>query len=251
MNTIIKLCKDNGASILTGLGVAGVFSTAVMAAKATPKALDILEQKEQYKQQEYGQPLTRFEKALVMIPAYIPTILMGTATTACIIGANHINQVKQASLMAAYTYLDSEYKAYQQKTKEIFSEEGEKKVREELEKERFIHKEYGDPGEKKLFYDEFSNRYFEMSIHELLLAVYEANRMYNYLGEISLNNFYEFLDLKPIELGKTLGWNSYKDMECYGFCWLEVRWERIETPDNLEAYAIRFEIDPSKDYKEW
>ena len=34
MNTITKLCKENGATILTGLGVAGVVSTAVMTANS-------------------------------------------------------------------------------------------------------------------------------------------------------------------------------------------------------------------------
>lgn len=251
MNTITKLCKENGATILTGLGVAGVVSTAVMAARATPKAISLLAEKEMYKQENYGESLTRFEKALAMAPAYIPAILMGTATVGCILGANHLNKVRQADLLAAYACLDATFKDYQAKVKDIFGEAGEKKVREELEKERFISEKYGDPSEKKLFYDEFSNRYFEMSIHELLKAIYDANRMYNYLGELKLNELYEYLGLKKIDIGETLGWNAQKDWECYGFSWIEVRWEQIETPDNLEAFAIRFEIDPAKDYEEW
>ena len=251
MNTITKLCKENGATILTGLGVVGVASTAVMAARATPKAISLLAEKEMHKQENYGEGLTRFEKALAMAPAYIPAILMGTATVGCILGANHLNKVRQADLLAAYACLDATFKDYQAKVKDIFGEAGEKKVREELEKERFISEKYGDPSEKKLFYDEFSNRYFEMSIHELLKAIYDANRMYNYLGELKLNELYEYLGLKKIDIGETLGWNAQKDWECYGFSWIEVRWEQIETPDNLEAFAIRFEIDPAKDYEEW
>ena len=248
---IIELCKQNGASILTGLGVAGVFSTAVLAAKDTPKALRLLEEKEEYKLEHYGHKLTKTEKVLAMIPAYLPTILMGTATTACILGANHINKQNQAALIAAYTYLDSEYKAYQNKVKDIFGEAAEKKVKEEIAKDKYRHEKYGDPSEKKLFYDEFSNRYFEMSIHEILQAMYEANRIYAYLGELTLNGLYEFLHLKPIDIGETLGWSAGKDWECYGFAWLDISWESIETPDNLEAYAIKFNIDPSKDFQEW
>ena len=248
---IIELCKQNSASILTGLGVAGVFSTAVLAAKDTPKALRLLEEKEEYKLEHYGCKLTKTEKIFAMIPAYIPTILMGTATTACILGANHINKQNQAALIAAYTYLDSEYKAYQNKVKDIFGEAAEKKVLEEIEKDKYRHEQYGDPSEKKLFYDEFSNRYFEMSIHEILQAMYEANRIYAYLGELTLNGLYEFLHLKPIDIGETLGWSAGKDWECYGFAWLDISWEAIETPDNLEAYAIKFNIDPSKDFQEW
>ena len=251
MNTITKLCKENGATILTGLGVAGVVSTAVMAARATPKAISLLAEKEMYKQENYGESLTRFEKALAMAPAYIPAILMGTATTACILGANHLNKVRQTELLAAYACLDASFKDYQAKVKDIFGEAGEKKVREELENERFISEKYGDPAEKKLFYDEFSKRYFEMSMFEILKATYDANRMYNILGEMSLNQLYEFFNLAPTELGEGLGWNASKEFACGQYAWIDIRWEPIETPDNLEAFGIAFAIDPSNDFLEW
>lgn len=248
---VIKLCKQNGASILTGLGALGVVSTAVMTAQATPKAIKLLAEKEMYKQEEYGEPLTRFEKILAMTPAYIPAALMGMATITCILGANHINQVKQAELMAAYTYLDSTFKEYRNKVKDIYGEEAEKRVVKELEKERYICEKFGDPSETKLFYDEFSNRYFEMSAYEFLKATYEANRMFSVLGDMSLNQLYEFFNLAPTELGETLGWNASKDWECVGYSWINIRWETIESPDGLEAYGVCFDIDPSNDFQSW
>lgn len=248
---LIKLCKDNSTNILTGLGVLGVVSTAVLAAKATPKALDILAEKEEYKQEEYGESLTLFEKAISVAPAYMPAVLMGTATVACILGANHINQVKQANLMAAYTCLDATYKDYRNKVKDILGEDGAKRIDKELEKERYICEKHGDPTIKRLFYDEFSGRYFEKSIYEMLKATYDANRIYGMLGEMSLNQLYEFFDLAPTELGKQIGWNAAKDWECYNFAWLDISWEPIETPDGLEAFGVCFNIDPSKDFQEW
>lgn len=252
MNKLIDICKDNGANILTGLGVVGVASTAIMAAKATPKALDILAEKEEYKKEHYyGESLTRFEKVLAVIPPYLPAILMGTATTACILGANHINHIKQANLLAAYTCLDASFKEYRNKVKDIYGEEGEKRVVEELEKERYISEQYGDPSEKRLFYDEFSKRYFEMSIFEILKATYDANRMYNILGEMSLNELYEFFNLSPVKIGEGLGWNASKEFACGHYAWIDIRWEPIETPDNLEAFALVFAIDPNDDFREW
>lgn len=247
----MKFCKDNSSTILTGLGVTGVISTAVMAAKATPKALDILEEKEEYKQEHYGEPLTRFEKFLAVAPIYIPAALMGTATVACILGANHINQVKQANLMAAYTCLDASYKEYRNKVKEVLGEKAAEQVDKEMEKERYMCEQFGDPSEKRLFYDEFSNRYFEMSIYEVLKATYDANRMYGVLGEMSLNQLYEFFNLSPTEVGESLGWNAAKDWECFGFSWIDIRWEQIQTPDGLEAFGICFNIDPSNDFQGW
>ena len=123
MEKVKNFCVENSASILTGLGVVGVASTAVLAATATPKALRLLEEKEKFKQEEYGYSLTRFEKVLAVAPAYIPAVLAGLATTSCILGANRINRYKQASLISAYTYLDSTFKEYQRKVKEVFGED--------------------------------------------------------------------------------------------------------------------------------
>ena len=242
---------DHGADVLTGLGVVGVFSTAVMAAKDTPKALEILKEKDDYKVEKYGYHLTRFEKALAMAPAYIPAILMGTATAGCILGANHVNKQNQAALVAAYTYLHSEYDSYKRKVKEIFGEEAEKKVREELEKDIYLHETYGSVDEKRLFYDEYSKRYFEMSLYEFQRNIYEINRIYNHMGELSLNEFYEFFKLDSTELGDKLGWNSAKDWECYNFSWIEAHLVEIETPDNLQAFGMVFNIAPSDDWQEW
>ena len=48
MENLKDLCINNSASILTGLGVVGVIGTAVVTAKLTPKALDILEEREKF-----------------------------------------------------------------------------------------------------------------------------------------------------------------------------------------------------------
>ena len=111
---------DNKATILTYMGVAGVFGTAYLAVKAKPKAEELMAKKEVYKIQNYGEELTRFECFLAVAPAYIPTALMGMGTIACILGANHINQEKQAMLTSAYAYLNCNYNEYRNKVKELF-----------------------------------------------------------------------------------------------------------------------------------
>ena len=242
---------DNGARVLTGASILGLVGTAVMAAKDTPKALEILQEKEDYKVEKYGHKLTRIEKAIALVPGYLPTILTGTATAACILGANYMNEKHQASIIAAYTQLFNSYDQYQRKVKEIFGEEAEKKIREELEKDRYLHETYGSVDDTRLFYDEYSKRYFEMSLYEFQRVMYELNRIYNHVGEITLNEFYEFLQLDPVDIGDKLGWNGHKDWECVGFSWIEAHLVEIETPDNLQAFGIVFNIDPSKDFQEW
>ena len=251
MKNVKDLCVNNSASILTGLGVVGVASTAVLAAKATPKALRLLEEKEQYKQDEYGYSLTRFEKVLAMAPAYIPAALTGLATITCILGANRINQIEQASLISAYTYLDRSFDEYQRKVKEIFGEDGERKVCEELEKEVELYNKFGSLHEKRLFYDEISKRYFEMSMYEMKEAEYNMNRMFNFLGSLKLNEVYEFFNLGPTEYGETVGWAALRDWEVIGYSWIEATFDEIETPDGLQAFLIKFNMEPTKDYLQW
>ena len=251
MNKIKNFCDQNGMNILTGLGVVGVATTAVLAAKATPKALELLQEKDEYKQEAYGEPLTRFEKVLAMAPAYIPAVLTGLATVSCIVGMNRVSYTKQASLISAYTYLNSSYEEYRRKVKEVFGEEGEAKVRAELGREIELYEKYGSLHEPRLFYDEISNRYFEMSMYEMKEAEYNMNRMFNFLGALKLNEVYEFFNLGPTEYGESVGWAALRDWEVIGYSWIEVTFDEITTHDGLQAFVIRFNMQPTKDYLQW
>ena len=91
MNNLLLSCKKfinrNGSTILTTIGGVGVVATTVMAVKATPKAVQLLEEAELQK----DEPLTVIDKIKVAGPIYIPTIITGAATIACIFGANVLN----------------------------------------------------------------------------------------------------------------------------------------------------------------
>ena len=193
--------------------------------------------------------ITKFEKVLAMAPAYIPAVLTGLATMSCIIGMNRVSYTKQASLMSAYAYLNSSYEEYRRKVKEVFGEEGAIKVDEELEKEMELFNQYGSLHEKHLFYDEYSKRYFEMSLYEIKEAEYKINRMFNFLGSLKLNEVYEFLGLEPVKVGDEVGSSAFKDWECLGFSWIELLFEEVKTPDGMLALSLKFNMDPSADYE--
>ena len=251
MEKVKNFCVENGATILTGLGVVGVVGTAVLAATETPKALRLLEEKERYVQEVYGEELTRFEKILAVTPAYMPAVLSGLATVSCILGANHINKKQQAALTAAYTQLATLTNEYRRKVREVFGEEGEAKVCQELNKEVELYTKYGSLHETRLFYDEISKRYFEMSMYEMKEAEYNMNRMFNFLGALKLNEVYEFFNLGPTEYGESVGWAALRDWEVIGYSWIEATFDEVTTSDGLQAFAIRFNMQPTKDYLQW
>jgi len=205
----LSFCKHNSASILTGFGVVGVIATAVSVAKATPLALDILEEQQEIVMEKEMRHLTKFEEALCVLPSYIPSIALGLATITCIISSNHISKQKQAMLTSAYALLNEQYGEYRNKVTQIFGADGEAKVREEIAKDHYTKDQLQEElSDVKLYYDPFSQQYLEKSTAEMQQAIYELNRMYALTGEMTLNNFYEFIGMPPTEVGHILGWSD-------------------------------------------
>ena len=124
LNRTSIFCKRHGATILTCLGGVGVVATTALAIKATPKALEIIDICEE----EKGEELTAIEKVSVAWKPYVPTVLIGAGTLACIFGANVLNKHQQASLISAYTLIDNSYREYQAKLKELYGEEAHQEI---------------------------------------------------------------------------------------------------------------------------
>lgn len=248
--------KRNASTILTCLGSIGLIATTILAVKATPKALQIIEKEKKNK----GEELTTIETIKVAAPKYIPTILIGTATLACIFGANVLNKRQQASLISAYALLDESYKKYRRKVVELYGEETHKNIVdaiaiEEAKKVGITAESLcantcltsddacGDP---VLFYDEWSNRYFESTIEQVIAAQYHINRNLILRGYVTLNELYEFLGLEPTDYGNTVGWDLEDD-----FYWLDFNNHKITLEDGLECYIIETLWDPSSDFLEY
>lgn len=243
--------KKNAPTILSCMGALGVVGTTLSAIKATLKAIDVLEDEEEIKMQRDNQSLTTFEKALVVAPVYFPTILFGAATVTCIFGANMLNKKKQATLVSAYAYLNSSFNEYKDKVKAIYGEDGEKRVREEIAKDKYIQQSIPESNEDMLFFDEYSGRYFELTLFDLQNAVYRLNRTFALEGYTNLNEFYRYVDLPETDYGEVLGWSGLKCWEVFNKAWIDIKWDDMELPDGLVAQAIHFPIPPEEGYEEW
>lgn len=250
-----KLCykgkafvHNNSSTILTCIGAVGVVGTAILAVKATPKALKLLEAAKE----EKGEELTKLESVQIAGPAYIPTIVMGASTIACIFGANVLNKKHQAALTSAYALIDSAYKDYRNKVKEMLGEETDTKILDAIviDKAKDINvyvPGYGSidiHGEPRLFYEMHRGEYFESTMEAVINAEYHFNRNFSMRGCACLNEFYEFLGLDGTKSGDVIGWDCSWLIEEYEATWIDFDHRKVALEDGMECYIIEMPIPP-------
>ena len=202
--------------ILTGIGIAGMITTTVLAVKATPKAIRLIEEAKE----EKGEDLTKAETVKTCWKAYIPAAAICVASTACLIGASSVSIRRNAMLATAYKLSETAFSEYKEKVVETIGDEKEKIVREKVSEERIkknpltkneiIMTDYGDTQ----FYETLSGRYFKSDIEQIKKVVNYLNKdmLQDMFGTISLNEFYDELELERIDLGDELGWSVDKGL---------------------------------------
>lgn len=217
---VAKMAKDCRAfvtrrspEILTGLGIAGMLTTTVLAVRATPKALDLIEEK---KTEKWVDELTPIETVKAAWKPYVPAVLTGTASIACLIGASSVNAKRNAALATAYTLSETARREYREKVIETLGEKKDKQIRDKVAEERVKQNPVSnsqvvvtDNG-TTLCFDPISGRYFKSSIVKIKQAENELNKrmLHDISGYVSLNDFYDELGLDHIEPGEDLGWNT-------------------------------------------
>ncbi len=245
--------KRNSSTILTCIGAVGVVATSVMAVKATPKVLTLLEKAKD----EKGEELTKWETIKVATPTYIPAVITGAATIACIFGSNIISKHQQATLMSAYALLDNSYKEYKKKVDELYGEEAGQKVREEIAKDKYTGDGLTFNNETELFYDFYSGRYFESTKEAVMWAEYETNRAMIVNGAVCVNEFYDFLGLESLPEYEMVGWSCGKIEETYWHPWIEFEHddtiidEDADGHGGLDCTIIHMPLEPFIDYLEF
>ena len=196
--------------ILTGIGIAGMVTTTILAVKATPKAIKLIEAEKRAKHVDALSPVDTIK---TVWKCYIPATMTGVSSIACLIGSNAINAKRNAALTTVYTLSEMARNEYKEKVIETIGEKKERTIKEKVDAER-IKK---DPVSKKeviitekgttLCYDHVFGRYFKSDIDIINRAMNKINREIVINMYASLNDFYAELGLSPVEMGYDLGWN--------------------------------------------
>ena len=127
--------KKHSPEILTGIGIAGMITTTIMAVRATPKALALIEDK---KSELDTDQLTKAETVKAAWYCYIPAAVVGSISVFCLIGASSTNLRRNAALATAYTLSESTLKEYQEKVVETIGEKKEQSIRDSVSKNKMV-----------------------------------------------------------------------------------------------------------------
>lgn len=236
--------KKHSPEILTGIGIAGMITTTVMAVRATPKALVLIDNKLDELEVDN---LTPVETVKAAWSCYIPAAVTGALSVACLIGASSVNVRRNAALATAYTLSESALKGYQEKVIETIGEKKEQSIKDSIAKDKLDKNPVGkreviitEKG-NTLCYDAVSGRYFRSDIDIIKKAVNEINR--NMLTDmyVSLNDFYYEIGLDNTKLGDDLGWNVNEGL-------IDLDFSSQLATDGTPCLVIDYRVAPRYDY---
>lgn len=238
------LIDKHTPEILTGIGIAGMLTTTILAVKATPKALQLIDERKFDLEVEKLPPI---ETVKATWKCYIPAAVTGTVSIGCLIGASSVNARRNAALATAYKLSQTALSEYREKVIETIGEKKDQVIRDKINKERIEEKPVSkneviitEKGQT-LCFDTISGRYFKSDIDKIKKAVNELNRKMVYDNYVSLNEFYDELDLGHTTVGDDLGWNMEN-----GF--IDIYFSSQIADDGTPCIVVNYDVAPKYDY---
>lgn len=250
LNNAKAATMKHSPEILTGIGIAGMVTTTIMAVRVTPKALTLIEdEKNRLQANEENNILEPIDAIKITWKCYIPAGITCAVSVACLIGASSVNARRNAALATAYTLSESTLRDYQKKVIETIGEKKEQTVRDAIAKEH-VEK---NPVENRevivvgkgdtLCFDSVSGRYFKSDMETIKKAENELDARLRTEMYISLNDFYYEIGLEPLRtIGDDLGWNIDR-----GF--LDLSFSSQLAADGTPCLVIDYGVAPRYDYR--
>ena len=238
--------SKHSPEILTGLGIAGMVTTAVLAVKATPKAMKLIEEKKEELQLEPEDKLTVSETVKAAWKPYIPAVVTGAVSITCLVGASSVNLRRNTALAAAYHLSETALSEYREQVIDTIGERKEKNIRDKVDKARVERNPLNDneiiiTGDgDTLCFDYHSGQYFKSSIDKLKKVENELNSRMLREDYISLNDFYDEIGLPFTRMGEDLGWHVTKGL-------IEFRFS-TQLVKNTPCLVLNYVVAPQHGY---
>ena len=242
MKKMINKVKFNvvkhSPEILMGIGIAGVVTSTVLACRSTLKVQEILDYKEKNMnnikevlaegREDYTEEDARKDKTIIMtttairmMKLYIPSVIIGAGSIACLLQSHNVMRNRNAGLAAALATTTESFKQYRERVTEKYGDEVDKEMRygmktEKKEKDGKKTKEDIVVGcdEKELsgyarYFNE-NNMYWSDDPQFNLMFLRQnqnwANDKLISQGYLYLNDVYEALGFPKTKAGQVVGW---------------------------------------------
>lgn len=242
-----KFVSENASSLLTGVGVAGVIGTFVLASRAGAKASQILDAEERRRvEMEIPDAIEKTEYWGMCWRCYVPPVLVMGGTIAAIVAANRMSAQRAAALAAAYGLSESRFQEYKDKVLQKVGSTKEQAVRDEIAQDRVTEDKSSQvvvltEGDV-LCYDMLTGRYFRSSVEKIKKAENKLNAELIHHDSASLSTFYDDIGLPPTSYTDEVGWNQATDGV------IEVQFSTTTSTDDRPCITIDFNIAPHPAY---
>jgi hypothetical protein len=251
------LLDQHASTILTGMGVAGSVSTAVLTTKATVKAVRAVDAQyeENLRTAKEKNPENwmlidtypgRLEMLRLVWPLYIPPAITGITTIMAIVSANRIDSKKIAALTVAAGVSDRTLLEYKTKLEEKLTARQYASVKDDIANDRVQAAPVPSNGQvmivgegKVLCFDELTGRYFHSSAEEIRKAENKLNHWILNNAGASLEEFHDELGLEGTSYTSMVGWGP-ENM-------VEVEFHSV-LKDDKPVLAINFNYPPTTAY---
>lgn len=249
-NELTQFADKNSHHIFTGLAIAGVVTTTILAIKATPKAEVILENAKKEKEKgEYGEKEIRKETVKQLSINYLPTFiaLAGTVTSMLFLDRTSSNKLKAAGMAAALA--TTKAKDLEKSMEELLSSKKVAEIKDGVAKRQLERKEDNKDnvtivtnGDGVMFLDEISGREFVSTPEKVRAAVNVINDRLNNEIWVDVNSLYWELGLKPIAIGQELVFHRDDGL-------INLYFSSTLTEDDKPEVVINYGILPRTKYK--
>lgn len=260
----MKNLRINWDDILPMVSCVGVVATAVVSSNAGTKAQKLLEEQNYIHHPNVAKDIVG--QAKIVWKEYILTAAVVSVTIASIIATKKITKSEMAALGLLGSASTKLLRDYKRAIKEEVPDKYNAIVRRVTSYrehdvqiatpppitlygigDTIVDEPY--PGEDELlFYDELFDVWFRSSLASVRTAQYHINRNFHLRGEVTMEEFYEFLGINPpadrpqYDTFDTIGWGE--DFKEGGMNWIDMSTVLSDKVDGEKFFILQYTFAP-------
>jgi hypothetical protein len=215
-NTLKTNSKNHSSLIFSVFAGVGTLATAYLSGRASIKAYKAVDEWEELHGIDDDVRVRIMERVKIGWKYYIPTVLIGAGTVACIAGSHRIGVQKTIAAQTALAVSQEAFSEYRNRVVEHIGDRKDQTIRAQIAEEQI--RKNPPPSDDVLMIgsgnvlccEQYTMRYFSSDMETLRKSVNELNAKLLTHDYQTLNDFYYMIGLKQTSPSGQLGWTSSK-----------------------------------------